>query len=1063
MNHDYGFLRRGTGADGEGLDVFLGPDQKARNVHVIHQNNPDTGKYDEDKVMLGWNDPDEARAAYLSNYDTPKFYRSMTVMPMATFRKMLTNGEPGGAHWKRKHQREHETTAMFSADNSDLLNLLELSRALTFAAESEEEGHWVTLESGTHVFINGEGVVTKGPTDLTKHPLYDKKTGTLHKSGKSESSKSLGRRVKQIQEQARAGGGNVPFKKAWEQAEKEQKEQSNAVNEPGTGNAGENPVGGAGPATTPSVPESAKGGGTVQPQPVGENPAVPKAGVSLAKQLGMFGPQAGQEIGALTGSQKGLFGEPQKEQPQAKGNSADERIARQYDPSATNEMFPAKEAANETQPHNPERPSASLMPSKSGKWETVTKPDGTREHKFAPAQPKEETPPQEVQPQSTVPGEGAAKGQAQGKVEPPSEQSIAQSVNRGEIPVEDVLNTHPHLAADALVEQHRREEQDRIEQAEAEKESDEAEHAQGAELEGSGELPDFGPELEQGNEPAVAEPTANVGGSDEGGQTISDARNPRSDKTAKQPARSAGKSKGGTKGHIEKLLLDNYERENSDQEIADDEAINRYHQPFTFHRDPKTKSGLPGEVEHFLEGAPRGVKRLFEVTDDPAKGNGADAFGDLGDEYFRIAERRGGMTGRLRQAIDAAKNSPDPEVQWMASYYDLPSAKGIKGKSQVKANQLATGSTGTIKGIPVEVAKDDDGHRVLRDGGDLPDVPLDALTMPVPFDKGSVKPGKVTSEAAPESPAEPKDTQNTPVSEAAPEATKPAPEPAPEPSAATPEAKAPEPEPQDPVTPQPSPTQPLSLGTPELNQPAEQPEQAEPESPEQIQEAVTSGLSNLGENPKRAEQLAQGAIEAGAVTVQDALAWAFRNRGTFQPKATAPAIPGNVGIHGTPPLNMPGGVQPRTTPTPMPKGWGQGIGSPMSGGKPTAQQVRAKAAIPPPPSNLPPLQPPLAGTRAIGGKKPAAAVPKIPHIPAGREREPESSLAQISRHIHPMHGAGHVHGRGQHSQATHKGRKLGSHEANRGRGRTLQQLNQFSAECDEAMARTLELLSMVES
>jgi hypothetical protein len=40
---------------------------------------------------------------------------------------------------------------------------------------------------------------------------------------------------------------------------------------------------------------------------------------------------------------------------------------------------------------------------------------------------------------------------------PRSEVEIAQAVNRGDIPVEKVLRTHPHLAGQALVQQHERE------------------------------------------------------------------------------------------------------------------------------------------------------------------------------------------------------------------------------------------------------------------------------------------------------------------------------------------------------------------------------------------------------------------------------------------------------------------------------------------------------------------------------------------------------------------------------------------------------------------------------
>ena len=68
MAHHYGFLERGRpGADGEGVDVFVGPDLESDHVTVVNQVNPD-GSFDEHKVMLGFGTDDEARRGYLASY-----------------------------------------------------------------------------------------------------------------------------------------------------------------------------------------------------------------------------------------------------------------------------------------------------------------------------------------------------------------------------------------------------------------------------------------------------------------------------------------------------------------------------------------------------------------------------------------------------------------------------------------------------------------------------------------------------------------------------------------------------------------------------------------------------------------------------------------------------------------------------------------------------------------------------------------------------------------------------------------------------------------------------------
>jgi len=70
MNNNYGEILGTEGADGDRLDIFLGEDFKdGMPVFIIDQVDPETGKFDEHKVMLGFNTQDEAIAAYRSNYE----------------------------------------------------------------------------------------------------------------------------------------------------------------------------------------------------------------------------------------------------------------------------------------------------------------------------------------------------------------------------------------------------------------------------------------------------------------------------------------------------------------------------------------------------------------------------------------------------------------------------------------------------------------------------------------------------------------------------------------------------------------------------------------------------------------------------------------------------------------------------------------------------------------------------------------------------------------------------------------------------------------------------------
>ena len=69
MNHHYGDLKGTKGADGDALDVFLGRELKPDKVFILDQINPETRRFDEHKIMLGFASMAEARNAYLSNYD----------------------------------------------------------------------------------------------------------------------------------------------------------------------------------------------------------------------------------------------------------------------------------------------------------------------------------------------------------------------------------------------------------------------------------------------------------------------------------------------------------------------------------------------------------------------------------------------------------------------------------------------------------------------------------------------------------------------------------------------------------------------------------------------------------------------------------------------------------------------------------------------------------------------------------------------------------------------------------------------------------------------------------
>jgi phage gp29-like protein len=91
MAHDYGFIEGHLSGDDEELDVYIGPDENAREVYVVHQLKlPHYKGHDEDKVFLGFPSADAARAAYVAHRnDGDRAISGMSVMPLEVFKRKL--------------------------------------------------------------------------------------------------------------------------------------------------------------------------------------------------------------------------------------------------------------------------------------------------------------------------------------------------------------------------------------------------------------------------------------------------------------------------------------------------------------------------------------------------------------------------------------------------------------------------------------------------------------------------------------------------------------------------------------------------------------------------------------------------------------------------------------------------------------------------------------------------------------------------------------------------------------------------------------------------------------
>lgn len=113
MHDTYGYILGKIGVDGDHIDMFINDaadlDTFDGNVYVVDQINPETGEFDEHKVMYGYPDEAAATKAYLSNYSKGwKGLGKVTSVPKATFDKWLESSDRKTKPFREYAMIQHE-------------------------------------------------------------------------------------------------------------------------------------------------------------------------------------------------------------------------------------------------------------------------------------------------------------------------------------------------------------------------------------------------------------------------------------------------------------------------------------------------------------------------------------------------------------------------------------------------------------------------------------------------------------------------------------------------------------------------------------------------------------------------------------------------------------------------------------------------------------------------------------------------------------------------------------------------------------------------------------------
>jgi hypothetical protein len=93
MSDHYGYIRKTMGADGDQLDVYVGPKPDSDKVFVIDQADQKAGHFDEHKIMIGFANQRAAIKAYEANFDEGWTVGPVTEMSMPDFKAWVREGE----------------------------------------------------------------------------------------------------------------------------------------------------------------------------------------------------------------------------------------------------------------------------------------------------------------------------------------------------------------------------------------------------------------------------------------------------------------------------------------------------------------------------------------------------------------------------------------------------------------------------------------------------------------------------------------------------------------------------------------------------------------------------------------------------------------------------------------------------------------------------------------------------------------------------------------------------------------------------------------------------------
>lgn len=161
MPADYGFIKKTEGADGDAVDVFIGPHRQSEMVYVIDQCN-EHGSFDEHKVMLGFTNYKKAVETYKAAYSKGWKVGKVTPMTIQQFKSWLKEGDKRS---EIQSQVSRYSSDMFDDAGKPRLRPVMLAGTGSYAPVPQT---WATSTNSPHIMSHQSQM----PQDGVKQPWH---------------------------------------------------------------------------------------------------------------------------------------------------------------------------------------------------------------------------------------------------------------------------------------------------------------------------------------------------------------------------------------------------------------------------------------------------------------------------------------------------------------------------------------------------------------------------------------------------------------------------------------------------------------------------------------------------------------------------------------------------------------------------------------------------------------------------------------------------------------------------------------------------------------------------